>query len=480
MTTTLRSTYPVEHGASGLAETPDGADKSSKWTVALSSTAVFLIALELTVISVALPRIEEAFSESSRATLSWVFTAYNVGVASLLLTGGWLAERFGRKLVFQIGLGVFAAGSVISGAAPTVAILIAGRSIQAVGGALLLPASLALILHTVVASKRDAAIGVWGATAGLAAAVGPTAGALLVQYAGWRWVFLINVPIALAAMARGQAVLKETTDPSAPRRVDVLAAPLGATGTAALVFAIAAAGPLGLLDPKVLVGLSAAVVLLGVFVHRTRTHADPIFPVDLAQERSYRVGVIGTGIFGAAFTGWLVLAPTFLVEVWGYSVLKAGFAIAPAPLAMAVAAGPAGKLATNVGYRRLIAVGALLPVAAVAYWTAAITESTAYASAFLPGAILLGLGVGIGFPMLTAASMRDVAAGRYALGAAGNTTSRQVAMALGISTAVSIVGSDGASVGSFQLSWLLCGALFALTSLYVFVRYPEPNPKDPS
>jgi len=480
MTATLHSEQTVQVSDAEPAPVPESgeklSDKSNNWTVVLSSTAVFLIALELTVISVALPRIEATFSESSRATLSWVFTSYNVGVAALLLMGGWLAERFGRKLIFQIGLAVFAAGSIVSGIAPAVAILIAGRVVQAVGGALLLPSSLALILHTVAPSKRDAAIGIWGATAGLAAAVGPTAGALLVQYAGWRWVFLLNVPIALAAIVRGQVVLTETRDPSAPRRVDLLAAPLGAGGTALLVFAIVAAGPLGLFDTKVLLAFVASLALLVGFIYRTRTHAHPVFPVDLAQTASYRIGIIGTGIFGAAFTGWLVLAPTFLVEVWDYSVLQAGFAIAPAPLAMAVTAGPAGKLAARIGYRRLITIGALLPVAGVVWWIATITSSTAYVTGFLPGAVLLGIGVGVGFPMLTAASMRDVAPGRFAMGAAGNTTLRQVAMALGISAAVAIVGGDEAAVRSFQLSWLLCGALFAVTSVLVLFAYPDSPP----
>lgn len=471
MTAVLQN--PVED-VSSVVEATSEVDKSSTWTVVLSSTAVFLIALELTVISVALPRIEATFAESTRATVSWVFTAYNVGVAALLLTGGWLAERYGRKLIFQSGLAVFAIGSVVSGLAPTVELLIAGRAVQAAGGALLLPASLALILHTVAPAKRDGAIGIWGATAGLAAAVGPTAGALVVQYASWRWVFLVNVPIALVAIIRGRSMLQETSDPSAPTRVDALAAPLGAAGTGLLVYAIASAGPLGLFSMRVVVTAAAAAIFLAVFAYRTRTHPHPVFPVDLARRPSYRVGLLGTGLFGAAFTGWLVLAPTFLVQMWDYSVLRAGFAIAPAPLAMAVAAGPAGKLVARIGYRALITGGSLLPVAAVSWWVIAVTPAPAYIVTFLPGAILLGIGVGIGFPMLTAASMRDVEPGRFATGAAGNTTCRQVAMALGISAAVAIVGSDVASLRSFELSWLLCGALFGLTSVLVLFAYPDP------
>jgi len=426
----------------------------------------------MTIISVALPEIEAAFVGSSRATLSWIFTAYNVGVASLLLIGGWLAERFGRKRVFLIGLAIFAGGSVLSGLAPGVELLISGRAIQAVGGALLLPASLALILHTVADDKRDAAIGVWGSMAGLAAAIGPTLGGLLVQYAGWRWVFLVNVPIALGALVFGRSLLTEARDPNAPRTVDFLAVPTGAAGTGLLVFAIVAAGAVGLLERVVVVSLIAAAVLLLTFVRRSVRHPNPVFPPAMLTSRSYRVGLVGTGLFAAAFAGWLVLAPTFLVEMWDYSVLRAGFAISPAPLAMAITAGPAGKLAHRIGYRKLIAIGCLAPVAAVVWWTVFVDQSPNYLVGYLPGAIMMGAGVGVGFPMLTAASMRDVAPARYAIGAAGNTTMRQVAMALGISGAIAIVGSTGASLTAFQTSWMLCGALALATSAVLALRYP--------
>lgn len=449
---------------------------NSTWTVVLASVAVFLIALEITIISVALPEIEAAFPASSRTTLSWIFTAYNVGVASLMLIAGWLAERHGRKRVFLIGMAVFTVGSVVSGVAPHVSLLISGRVVQAVGGALLLPASLALILHGVAAEKRDASIGVWGAMAGLAAAVGPTLGALLVDAAGWRWVFLVNVPIAVVALGFGPRVLQESSNPDAKTGVDVIGPPLGAAGVALLVFAIVAAGARGVLAPVVLIAAGAALLLLAVFVVRTRTHSSPLFPPALAAVPTYRSGALGTLVFGAGFAGWLVLAPTFLVEVWGYSIVEAGFAIAPAPVAMASTAGPAGTLCAKHGYRLVITIGAMISVAAVVLWLVSVDEASDYASTFLPGAILLGVGVGIGFPMLTAASMHDVPPSRYAVGAAGNTTIRQVALALGISIAVAIVGTAETStddIDAFRYSWAVCGLFFLLTAAVIAAFYPS-------
>lgn len=451
------------------------ADDNATWTVLLSSVAVFLIALEITIISVALPEIEQAFPGSSRATLSWIFTAYNVGVASLMLIAGWLAERHGRKRIFLNGMAIFAIGSVLSGLAPHVALLISGRVVQAIGGAMLLPASLALILHGVAPERKDASIGIWGAMAGLAAAVGPTLGALLVDAAGWRWVFLINVPIAIVAMIFGPRVLSESNDPDASPHVDVLGPPLGASGVAALVFAIVAAGVRGVTAPVVLIAAAAALVLLAGFVVRTMRHESPLFPPGLAALPTYRSGAVGTMVFGAGFAGWLVLAPTFLVEVWDYSIVEAGFAIAPAPVAMAITAGPAGKLCARFGYRWIITIGSLISMGAIALFVLSIDIESSYVTSFLPGAILLGVGVGIGFPMLTAASMHDVPAASYAVGAAGNTTVRQVALALGISIAVAIVGTAETATGdiaSFRQSWLICGVFFTATAAVIAFFYP--------
>ena len=470
----VRRNARVEHPVDPVVVPDSQPTNGGGGTILLASVAVFLIALEITIISVALPEIELAFPESSRATLSWVFTAYNVGVASLMLIAGWLAERDGRKRIFLIGMAVFSIGSVMSGLAPAVSLLLGGRVVQAIGGAMLLPASLALILHSVPMQRKDAAIGIWGAMAGLAAAVGPTLGALLVDAAGWRWVFLINVPITIVALVLGPRLLVESCDPQAKRRVDVIGPPVGAAGVAALVFAIVAGGVRGFTAPVVVVAIVAAVVLLSVFIRRTVGHESPIFPPALLKVSSYRVGAVGTLAFGAGFAGWLVMAPTFLAQVWGYSVVEAGFAIAPAPVAMAITAGPAGKACARFGYTLTISIGAMLSLCAALLWVATVGVEPNYLTTFLPAAVLLGVGIGISFPMLTAASMHDVGPRSYAVGAAGNTTVRQVAMALGISIAVTIVGTTETAtddLAAFRISWVVCGVFFALTALVIGFFY---------
>ena len=450
-------------------------NRNSTLTVLVCSVAVFLIALEITIISVALPDIEDAFAGSSRTAVSWVFTAYNITVAAALLIAGWLAERAGRRRIFVAGLWIFTIGSLASGLSTSLGLLIAARVVQGLGGALLIPASLALILHAVDSERRETAIGIWGAMAGLAAAVGPTAGAVLVDVAGWRWVFLVNVPIAVAAAIASRVRLDESSDPAMSPRVDLVATPAGAAGVGLLVFAIVASGSLGVLSPAVLGALLLAVVGIVVLVRRTMTHPAPVFDPSIAASPSFSVAALGTLLFVAGFTGWLVLAPTFMVDVWGYSTVESGLAIAPAPVMMAIVAGPAGKWAGRVGHRPVIAIGALLSTIAVAWWVGLVDASPAYATAFLPGAILLGAGVGMGFPMLAAAAMRDVDPDRYAMAAAGNTTMRQIAMAVGIAIAVAIVGTDDAvsELSTFHASWTVCGALFLATAAVVWRRYPS-------
>ena len=275
-------------------------------TIALGSAAVFFIALELTIISVAMPEIADTFPDSSRATLSWIFTAYNVGVAAFLLIGGWMAERFGRRRLFMIGLVVFTVGSLASGLAPSVALLIAARTVQAVGGALLIPASLAVVLHAVPQERHDVAIGIWGAMAGLAAAVGPTVGAVLVNAVGWRSVFLVNVPLAVAVGVIGIRHIEESSDPNIERGVDLFAVPAGAMAVGLYVFIIVAAGSVGWASPITIGSGVAATALLGFFVHRSRSHRRPVFDPAVAATRSFTVGSIGTLLFVAGFTGWLV------------------------------------------------------------------------------------------------------------------------------------------------------------------------------
>ena len=456
------------------APTPAAPTPASKigLTIGLGSASVFFIALELTIIAVAMPAIAADHASASRATLSWIFTAYNVGVAAFLLIGGWLAERFGRRRLFLIGLALFTAGSLASGLAPGIGALIAARTLQAGGGALLIPASLALILHAVPQERHNGAIGVWGAMAGLAAAVGPTLGAVLVDAVGWRSVFLVNVPLAVAVGVVGHRHLTESRDPLIGSGVDLVAVPAGALSVGLAIFIIVAAETIGWTSPITMGCGFVAAALLAFFVRRSRHHPKPVFDPAIATTPSFVVGSLGTLLFVGGFTGWLVFSPTFLTDVWGYSILRAGIAIAPGALAMAVTAGPAGRIAGRFGHRPVIVTGALLATAAAAWFIIFVGAEPDYVADLLPGLVLLGVGVGAGFPMLAAVAMSEVEPRRYAMGAAGSTTVRQLAMAVGIAVATALLGRPDqapSAVGPYSASWAVCGALFASTALVMII-----------
>ncbi len=217
-----------------------------------------MVSLEITIIALALPEIREAFPEASDSTLSWILTVYNIGVASLLLLSGWWADKAGRKKVFLIGLTFFAIGSVIASVAPTVELLIVARGIQSIGGAIQYPAGLALLLPAFPAARRQTAIGIWGAMGALAAALGPSLGALLVDALGWRSIFAINVPVAIFALIVGRIWLEESVGEVPEGRVDLIGVPLASIGVGAIILGIVQAGEWGPGSPAQLATIAVA------------------------------------------------------------------------------------------------------------------------------------------------------------------------------------------------------------------------------
>ncbi len=453
-------------------------DRRAWWTLAVASIAGFMVSLEVTIISLAFGRIAAAFPGTSTTTLSWVFTAYNIGVASLLLIAGWLSDTRGRRRCFLAGLVVFGAGSLLSGASVSAGMLIAGRAVQSVGGALLFPAGLALVLTAFPVERRQAAVGIWGIAGGLAAAVGPTFGAMLVDAFGWRAVFLINVPVAFAGVLVGRSILRESTAPGMPRRVDVVGVPLASLAVGVLVLTIVEGEHWGYVSARSVLALAASVVLASVFVIRARRHPAPLFDLGLYRIRSYTVGTVGAVLFAMAFFGWLVQLPNFLQQVWGYSVLQAGFGLAPGPALTTVLTPLIGRVVERLGHRLLTAVCSAAGALGLfwPYLTARVEPN--YVVSVLPSTLLLGVSASTGFAIMVGATMRDVPPQRFGMAGAGRTTAFQLAVALGVAVSVAVVGRAGTPTGvldGHRANWLV-GALLhvALTALFV-LWYPAPR-----
>ncbi len=441
-----------------------------------------MAALEVTIISLALPLMQDSFAGVETATLSWVFTAYSIGIASLLLLSGWAADLFGRKRLFLTGMVVFALGSLGSGAAQSVAWLIAGRVVQAAGGAMLFPAGLALVLAVFPAAKRQMAIGIWAAIGGLAGAVAPSLGALLINIFGWRSVFLINVPVAIVATVAGSLVLHESRAETASRRVDMVGVPCASFGVGILVLGVTQGREWGWASPAVIGSLTASVGLITFFVFRSRRHSAPLFDLSLFAIRSYRVALIGALLFSSAFFGSWVLLPTFIQRWWHWSVLETGLAVMPSSIISAVLAAPIGLVVDRFGHRWMVALGGLFGAVAMAGFALFMTpEPRLWVGLLLPS-VFLGLSMAILFAMLVGAAMREVPPERYGMAGAGRTTSFQLAQAVGVAVGVAVVGQPltaDAAMSSYRLNWWISAALFAALFVLFLVAYPSPRRSRP-
>ena len=453
----------------------DPLPRSAWLTLVTVSAAVFMVAMEITVIALALPEIQHAFPGTSAAALSWVAGTYSLGVGALLLVAGWLADRHGRRRLFLIGLGAFIVGSIGSGAAPGVGVLIAARAVQSIGGAMLFPAGLALALAAFPRSRHQLAIGVWGAMGGLAAALGPSLGALLIAGFGWRSVFLVNIPVAVAAIIVGRRVLVESTGAMVARRVEVISVPLASVGVGAVILGMLQGTAWGWGSAATLGAFGAGIALIGAFVVRSLRHPEPLFPVRLFRLRSWTVGNAGAFLFCMAFFSMMVLLPSFVQERWGWSVVQTGLAIAPGPFLSFAISPPAGRLADRIGNAPIVMAGAAAGTVGMAWYRFALGAEPQLGR-LLVGGLLIGASAGLCFAPLTGATLRDVPGGMYATGGAGRTTIFQTSSAVAIAVGFTLLGRpDGpeAALAGYRRVWTL-GVICYLGLLAVFaLAYPR-------
>jgi len=464
-----------DQGTGTVAAADEAVIGAHAWQILLiTSVSIFLVAMDVTIVSVALPGIRESFGEPP-PVLAWVFTAYNITFAALLLVAGKLGDRWGHREAFLGGVVLFAVASLIAAIAPTIEVLIAGRVVQALGSALIYPASLALLLPQFPLSRRSMAIGVWGGIAGLGGAIAPTLGALLVDGAGWRAVFFINLPFVVAAFVAGLAILPRS-EHRQRERFDPVAVPMAAIAVGALVLVIVQVAEWGWSDPRIIGAFLVAAVLLPAFVVRSARHPAPLLDLDLFRLRSFSVGNIAQALFVGSTFGWLVLMPSFFVDVWGWSPLKAGFGLAPSAAIGAVLSPFAGRLADRIGHRELVAGGCGLAAVGTLWWVVFVDDVSAYSTAMLPGMVLGGLGIVGGFATLTGALMSRVPPRFYSMAGATRSTIFQLATAIGIAVAVAVqdAGSDGADgVAPYREVWIVATVCCAISGVVMLVSFPR-------
>jgi EmrB/QacA subfamily drug resistance transporter len=444
-----------------------------RWKVlTLASAGAFLAFLDATIVNVAFPDIRRSFPEATLSGLSWVLSAYNIVFAALLVPAGRLADLVGHRRMFVAGLAVFSLASLLCAVAPSPEFLVAARILQAAGGAALIPTSVAFVLSEFPATQRAMAVGLWGAAAAIAAAIGPSLGGLLIEAGNWRFVFVVNLPVGIVAVIWALRLLAEHRQPAGTPLPDFVGVVLITLGVGLLALGIVQGPDWGWGDARVVGSFIAATALIPLFARRCARHPSPVVELTLFKLRSFSVANVGTLLFSAAFYGMLLCHVLFLTAAWGYSVLDAGLAMSPAPLMAAVVAGPAGRIADRFGQRVVAAPGAVLFAVGNAWFATQVGPQAAFLSDWLPGALITGAGVGLAYPAFGSAAVAALPDDRYATGSAINAMFRQVGGALGISIVVAILQAatraDG--IDPFVAGWRFCAftavlALFAALSL---------------
>jgi EmrB/QacA subfamily drug resistance transporter len=437
---------------------------------AIVSVGVFVASLDLFIVNIAFPDIQRDFTGTSLASLSWVLNAYAIVFAALLVPAGRWADRTGRKRAFLGGLALFTLASAACAAAPSIGVLIAARVVQAAGAAVLMPASLGLLLPEFPPEKRGLAIGLWAAVGGTAAAAGPVIGGLLVELS-WRWVFLVNIPIGIAAIVAGTRVLREIREEGAARP-DLVGAGLLTAAVATLIGGIIEGPDWGWADGRVLGLFAVALVLSVAFVVRSGRHPVPVVEPALVKVRAFAAANVAGIFFFIGFSAMLLGSVLWLTEVWGETALGAGLKIAPGPSMAALFAVGGGILSGRIGPRAVGTVGALLFGLGGVWWATHLGATEHYASDYLPGMLIGGAGVGLVNPALAGAATAQLPPTRLATGSAVLTMSRQLGSALGVALLVAVLGTPSPAdvVDTFDDAWwMMVAAAFASAAAFTFV-----------
>jgi EmrB/QacA subfamily drug resistance transporter len=438
------------------------------WRVfGVASLATFLAFLDTTIVNVAFPDLLSDFRGAGLGTLAWVINGYALLFAALLAIAGRVADLVGRRRVFLAGIALFVVGSAGAGLAGSPGALIAARFAQGAAAAAMVPSALALLLPVFPPTRRASVVGLWGAVAGVAAAMGPVLGGILVDASGWRLVFWVNVPIGLVAIALGLRMLPESRAEGEQARPDLAGAVLLAAATALVALGLLQANDWGWADGRVIGSWALAVVLAVALVGRSRRHPAPIVEAALWRVRSFSVANGAQFVFGAAFLAAPLVGALLLTGVWGYSTLEAGLAIAPGPLAASVTAIVAGRIADRAGQRAVVIPGTLVYAAGLAWQAAALGSQPDLLGAWLPGQVLAGAGIGLALPALTSAAARSLPPHRFATGVAMSLTSRQLGIVLGIAVIVAVIGTPAPAdaLDAYRNGLALCAAAGVLAGV---------------
>jgi EmrB/QacA subfamily drug resistance transporter len=404
--------------------------RGNPWAILVTlSLGFFMTLLDLTIVNIAIPSMITALGASLDEIL-WVVNAYVLVLAVLLITAGRLGDLRGQRKLFMVGVTVFTVASLACGLAPNPTTLIAFRAIQGIGAALLMPQTMAIIIGTFPAERRGTALGIWGAVAGLATVAGPTLGGVLVTYASWRWIFIVNVPIGVLVLVMTLAFVPDTRM-ERQHKLDLVGVGLATAGLFCLTFALIE-GQRYSWNAPIMALFVAFVILTVLFLiqQRSRQDAEPLVPFSLFRNRNFAVINVVAALVSVGILGFFLPVTIYLQSVLGYSAIKAGLILAPMSLIALLLAPTAGRMSDKVGGKYILLTGLALYGVGAAVLTAQAQADTNW-PAFIPAIVIMGLGMGgIWAPMATEA-MRGVPPQLAGAAAGVNNTLRQVGSVVG-------------------------------------------------
>ena len=412
---------------------------NAAWTFAITSIALFMVALDNLVVTTALPVIKADLG-ATLTDLQWMVNAYTLTFAVLLITGAALGDRFGRKRVFVIGIAIFTAGSALAALAPSSDVLIAARAIQGLGGAIVTPLTLTLLSAAVPPERRAVALGAWGGIAGLAIAIGPLVGGAIAEGLDWHWIFWLNVPIGLIVLPLGLLRLTESYGPAG--RLDVPGLGFVSAGLFAVVWGVINGNDRGWTSPEIVGALAVGAVLLIAFVGWEARTREPMLPLGFFRDRAFSSAnavslLMYFGMFGSIF-----LLSQFFQVVQGYSPFQAGLRTLPWTGMPVIVAPIAGVLAGRIGGRPLLVTGMALQAVALGWLASIVTPTVAYEALVVPF-ILAGIGMGLFFAPIANVVLSAVRPEQEGKASGATNTIREVGGVFGVAVLAAIFTANG-------------------------------------
>ena len=453
---------------------------AGRWVIAATVLGSGMAAIDGTVVGIALPSIGRQF-HAPLSTLQWVVTGYTLSLAALLLLGGSLGDRAGRRRVFDVGVVWFAVASAACALAPGTGVLIATRVLQGVGAALLTPGSLAIIQASFDPADRSRAIGSWSGLGGVATAAGPLLGGYLITAASWRWIFVINVPLGALVLFASMRHVPESKDPGAARRIDGPGALAAVVGLAGVTFGLIEGPTVGWTDPVVVAMLVAGVAGMAAFVVVEHRSPAPMLPLALFRRRQFTVANAVTFLVYAALGGVLFLLPVELQVVDHYTPLESGVALLPLTGCMLLLSARSGQLAARIGPRLQMSVGPVVVGAGVAL-LARSTGAPSYVTGVLPAMLVFGLGLAATVAPLTTTALGAVTDEHAGLASAVNNDVARVGGLIAVAVLPAMAGISGDSylhpgelAGGFRSAVLIAASWCVLGGVVSAVGIRNPD-----